>query len=222
VFNRAFLDFCHHHDVMPLAAPPYWPRVKGKVERGIKYLKGSFLSGREFSTVADLNEQLEVWLDTVANVRVHGTTGEKPIDRYQREANELRPAVAVPRFDTRELLFRKVAVDSHVRFHNVAYSVPPEAVGSSVQVRVSGNQPGDTLEVILNGQSIAFQTVPSRGERRITHAEHQRRIRQLTSARPERPKERFRQLPVAEQQPAYLTAAPVVQTRSLSEYEALS
>ncbi|MHB1443940.1 MAG: hypothetical protein ACYCXO_14525, partial [Candidatus Humimicrobiaceae bacterium] len=42
VFNRAFLDFCDHYGVMPQAAPPYWAQVKGKVERGVGYVKGSF------------------------------------------------------------------------------------------------------------------------------------------------------------------------------------
>ena len=58
-FNPAFLDFCEHYAVLPLASPPYWPRVKGKVESGVKYIKGSFLAGRTFTTVEDLNQQLE-------------------------------------------------------------------------------------------------------------------------------------------------------------------
>jgi len=62
-FNRAFLDFfCEHYGVLPLASPPYWPRVKGKVESGVKYVKRSFLAGRSFTTVEDLNGQLETWL----------------------------------------------------------------------------------------------------------------------------------------------------------------
>jgi len=36
-FNRKFLDFADHYGFLPVAAPPYWPRVKGKVERYIDY-----------------------------------------------------------------------------------------------------------------------------------------------------------------------------------------
>lgn len=71
-FNGAFLDFCEHHGIQPWAAPPYWPRVKGKVERGVGYVKWSFLEGRSFVDLDDLNRQLEAWLAAVANVRVHG------------------------------------------------------------------------------------------------------------------------------------------------------
>ena len=34
---------------------------------------------------ADLNEQAKRWLDGTANVRRHGTTGERPLDRFERD-----------------------------------------------------------------------------------------------------------------------------------------
>ena len=129
-FNSGFLDFCEHYGCLPVACPPYWPRAKGKVESSVKYLKRSFLTGRSFTSLTDLNAQLDAWLDGVANVRVHGTIRERPVDRYAREVAALRPAAGVPRFDTRELLIRKVQPDSHVRLAGSAYSVPPKAVGS--------------------------------------------------------------------------------------------
>jgi hypothetical protein len=73
-----------------------------------------------------------------------------------------------------------------------------------------------------HGKTLVDHVVPSRGQRRVTLAEHQREIRRLTSARPGKPKERFKQLPAASDQLGFLAAAPVVQTRSLSEYEGLS
>jgi transposase len=74
-WNAKFLDFVEHFGVLPAASPPYWPRVKGKVERGVGYLKTSFLEGRSFTDLEDLNRQLEHWLDTVANVRPHRRVG---------------------------------------------------------------------------------------------------------------------------------------------------
>jgi transposase len=47
-FNRGFLDFCEHYGVVPVVTPPYWPRAKGKVERGVVYVKRSFLEGWVF------------------------------------------------------------------------------------------------------------------------------------------------------------------------------
>jgi len=70
-WNATFLAFAQHYGFLPVACPPYWPRVKGKVERGVGYIKTSFLEGRTFTDLADLNQQLQGWLDAVANVRVH-------------------------------------------------------------------------------------------------------------------------------------------------------
>jgi len=53
-FNGGFLDFCEHYGTLPVACPPYLPRAKGKVESGVKYLKGSFLTGREFTELVKL------------------------------------------------------------------------------------------------------------------------------------------------------------------------
>lgn len=220
-FNRAFLDFfCEHYGVLPLASPPYWPRVKGKVESGVKYVKRSFLAGRSFTTVEDLNGQLEAWLDGVANVRVHGTTGERPVDRYQREAHVLRPAAAVPRYDTRELLLRKVASDAHVRLFGVAYSVPAALAGQTVQVRLAENQPGEPFEIVHGGKVVAQHRIAGSRQRRVTLAEHERELQRLNRRRRNlKPKRRYQQLPAGEE--PQLPPAPVVQTRSLLEYERL-
>lgn len=221
-FNSAFLDFCEHYETLPVACPPYWPRAKGKVESGVKYLKGSFLVGREFTDLADLNGQLDAWLDGVANVRVHGTTREWPLDRYAREVTALRPAAATPRFDTRELLIRKVQSDSHVRLAGSAYSVPPRAVGRMVHVRIQRLEVGEAFEVIHDGRVIAQHELVAAGQR-VSLPEHARSIREAAKAarKPQAPRKRFTQvLPdVGELQP--IQAAPVVQTRSLAEYERL-
>lgn len=221
-FNSAFLDFCEHYETLPVACPPYWPRAKGKVESGVKYLKGSFLVGREFTDLADLNGQLDAWLDGVANVRVHGTTREWPLDRYAREVTALRPAAATPRFDTRELLIRKVQSDSHVRLAGSAYSVPPRAVGRMVHVRIQRLEAGEAFEVIHDGRVIAQHELVAAGQR-VSLPEHARSIREAAKAarKPQAPRKRFTQvLPdVGELQP--IQAAPVVQTRSLAEYERL-
>ena len=219
-FNSGFLDFCEHYGTLPVACPPYWPRAKGKVENGVKYVKRSFLTGREFTTLADLNAQLDAWLDGVANVRTHGTTKERPIDRYALEVAALRPAAATPRFDTRELLIRKVHSDSHVRLGGGAYSVPPKAAGRMVHVRVQRLAVGEEFEVIHNGAVIAQHRLAGTGAR-VTLSEHQAAIRLASRrpANPRAPRKGFRQVQADARAP--YAAAPVVQTRSLAEYEQL-
>ena len=55
------------------------------MERPIRYLRENFFYGREFASDADLNDQAAHWLEGTANVRVHGTTGERPVDRFERD-----------------------------------------------------------------------------------------------------------------------------------------
>jgi hypothetical protein len=55
-------------------------KTKGKVERPIRYLRENFFYGRSFLNDADLDAQAQRWLTEVANVRVHATTGERPIE----------------------------------------------------------------------------------------------------------------------------------------------
>ena len=225
-FNRAFLDYCEHYGTLPVACPPYWPRAKGKVESGVKYVKRSFLTGRTIATLEDLNQQLDAWLDGVANVRKHGTTHERPVDRYAREIADLRPAAAVPKFDTRELLLRKVQSDSHVRLAGRAFSVPPHAVGRMVHIRIQRIAPGEPFEIVLNGEVLTPHRIPVKASiRRVTLPEHAAQIRAAAtrSRAPQKPRKAFQQTRAggddAFRLPDGVEVAPVVQTRSLSEYD---
>ncbi len=179
-WNKQFLDFAEHHGFLPVASPPYWPRVKGKVERGVGYIKTSFLEGRSFSDLDDLNRQLELWLDTVANVRVHGTTKERPVDRHARELTGLRSYWAVPVYDVRPLEIRQVPSDCHISYHGVRYSVDPRAVGRSVTVRAEGENVGDAFSVYLGEELVARHRRRPRGSPRVTRPEHAEAIRRLT------------------------------------------
>ncbi|HEY8054072.1 MAG TPA: IS21 family transposase [Steroidobacteraceae bacterium] len=77
--------FAQHYGFRIRACRPYRAQTKGKVERPIRYLRGSFLYGRTFLSDADLNDQAAHWLDTVANPRVHGTTKAVPAERFRLE-----------------------------------------------------------------------------------------------------------------------------------------
>lgn len=187
-FNRTFLDFSRHHGFLPVACPPYWPRVKGKVERGVSYVKSCFLEGRCFVDLKDLNHQLGGWLDTVANVRIHATTGQRPTDRHAQELLHLRPMAAIPALDVRPLEFRRVPSDSHINFEGVRYSVDPKAVGHTVVVRPDGDHVGDAFHVFLGETKVARHQRQPQGSRPVTLPGHQEAIRRLSRARASRPR----------------------------------
>ena len=67
------------------------------MERPIRYLRDSFFYGRAFANDADLSEQASRWLEDTANVRRHATTGERPVDRFERdERGALGPLARCP------------------------------------------------------------------------------------------------------------------------------
>jgi transposase len=228
-WNEKFLDFVDHYGVLPVASPPYWPRVKGKVERGVGYVKRSFLEGRSFTDLADLNQQLEHWLATVANVRVHGTTGARPVDRHREELKHLRPSAAVPAYDVRPAEIRRVAPDCHFSFGGVRYSVPPEACGHTVVVRPAGERVGDLLTVYLGEMRLCEHRVHARNAGRVTLPEHAEAIRRANRARIGGRPRRSRQ-PVYDQAPEPLDqllrgiqlVAPEVTVGSLGTYERIA
>ena len=226
-WNRTFRAFVHHHGTQPLASPPYWPRVKGKVERGVGYVKRSFLEGRAFVDVDGLNRQLEVWLDTVANIRVHGTTKARPVDRFAEEQTAMRPRAAVPVYDVRPIEYRRVPADCHLSYHGVYYSVHPDAVGQTVVVRPEGDRIGAAFTVYLNDREVAHHRRRSRDSPPVTLPAHAAAIRRL---RPRQGMARARQhSPRFEQMEAEVMVAdrlaiddPVVQVRSLRAYDQMA
>lgn len=228
-WNPTFLDFVHHHQTHPVASPPYWPRVKGKVERGVGYLKTSFLEGRSFVDVDDLNRQLESWLDKVANVRVHGTTHQRPLDRFGADQAAMRPLAAVPRYDVRPIEPRQAGNDCHISYHGVQYSVHPDAAGRTVRVRPEGDHVGAVLTVYLGDQVVARHRRAVPHSPPVTLAEHVAAIRQRTRGR--RPTDgrhhgpRFEQTANASSPSAAWTPAidpPDVQQRTLDAYDAVA
>jgi transposase len=92
IHNLEFLRFAAHWGFTPRACRPYRAQTKGKVERPVRYVRGNLVYGRTFLHDGDLDEQRAQWLERVANVRVHGTTGEPPQVRFERdERSQLRP-----------------------------------------------------------------------------------------------------------------------------------
>lgn len=95
--NAEFARFAAHWAFRIRACRPYRAKTKGKVERPVHYLRDNFVYGRTFLGDGDLAAQTAVWLDTVANVRVHGTTRELPVVRLERdERATLQPLAARP------------------------------------------------------------------------------------------------------------------------------
>jgi len=136
VFTNRFKAFAKHWGFSPRACAPYRARTKGKDESGVGYVKKNAIAGREFDSWAALEAHLEWWMREIADTRIHGTTEERPIDRFERERDVLRPMAGVPPFVQVRELVRVVHSDLCVEVDTNSYSVPWEHIGKEVLVRV--------------------------------------------------------------------------------------
>ena len=137
-FNDAFLEFLRPLKITPRPCNVRQPQEKGKVEKGaIHYIRHNFWPLRTFTGLDDVQAQADTWRDNVANVRIHATTGRRPIDRHRPDA--LRP---LPEFlpDCRDIAQVKVHTDFSLRFDANAYTVPPWLVGKKVTVKADLHQ----------------------------------------------------------------------------------
>jgi len=135
LWHPQFEDLARYYGFTPRACQPYRARTKGKVESGVKYVKRNALVGRRFRSWEDLNDWLERWSVEVADLRIHGTTHERPIDRFAREL--LTPLGARPPYRYERVRTRRVANDALVAVGAARYSVPVEYVGATVSVHES-------------------------------------------------------------------------------------
>lgn len=135
LWHPLFADFARYYGFTPRACQPHRPRTKGKVESGVKYVKRNALAGRRFSSWEELNGWLERWSSEVADLRIHGTTHERPIDRFGRE--QLTPLGTRPPYRYERVQMRQVANDALVTVGAARYSVPVEYVGKTVSVQES-------------------------------------------------------------------------------------
>jgi transposase len=225
VVQRTFAAFAEHWGFEVVPCPPYWPRAKGKVERAVGYLKTSFLEGRQFDTLEGLNAQLATWLAEVANVRTHGTTGQRPVDRLEADRQAMLPVDGTRAFPAMEVFTRQADHDARLPFRGVSYSVDPSILsarrGESVEVRVGADERlrfyhGDRLvgEHVIMPPGSPPQDDPE-------HARLRRLLRQKAPSRkPPSHQPRFEQRVDADSCLTLLAAsAPLVAQRSLAVYE---
>ena len=135
-FNDAFLDFLRPFKILPVACNIRSPQEKGKIERSIQYIRQNFWPARTFADLMDVQNQVNQWRDTVANVRIHQTTGEKPQDRFAGVIPKTLPE-GLP--DCRETETVRVHRDFAVIFDGNQYTAPPWTVGKHLILKADFN-----------------------------------------------------------------------------------
>ncbi|MGZ8323715.1 MAG: IS21 family transposase [Rhodoplanes sp.] len=168
-FNERLHAFARYWGVRPRACAPYRARTKGKDERGVGYVKHNAIAGHSFASWPALEAHLLWWMREIADVRDHGTTGEAPRLRFERdEAAALTPIDGRPPFRQVRELVRRVQADCAVELDGNSYSVPWRLIGESVQVVVADGR----VRIHHAGQEVAAHAETTGRRQRIVDAAH--------------------------------------------------
>ena len=150
VFNPKYLDFATHHGFTITPCNVGKGNEKGRVENGVGYVKKNFLAGLEMPDFSALNPAARQWLDTVANVRLHGATRETPTALWHTERPALRPLPLHP-FDIATVSQVRASRQFRITLETNRYSVPAHYAGHALTLKTSP----DRLCVYLGDQLIA-------------------------------------------------------------------
>jgi hypothetical protein len=209
-----YLDFADYYGFTPRACRPYRAQTKGKIENGIKYLRGNFWVGLRYTDLADLNRQGRAWLDTVANVRLHGTTGEPPCARLPHEG--LVVLTGKPAYDTSLVSYRWSSADCLVSYAGNYYSVPAAAARQRLLVRETEHE--ELVIVGTDGTELARHRLAVGSRERVVIPAH---YDDLAALRTPRPRKRGARQVLPPLPDPRLPDAPAVEVRSLREYDRL-
>jgi len=165
LWNPQFMDFVSYYGFIPKLCLPGRKETKGKVERPYSYVKTSFFAGETFNGFPDLNEKARNWLDNVANVRIHATTGAVPFNRLKEE--NLHP-LREEDYLLEQSESRKSSKDCYISFEGNRYSIPYLYSCRDLTVKLKG----DDLRIFYGDQLIATHRLSYQKGQMITDPAH--------------------------------------------------
>lgn len=168
VLGEPYRRLARHYDFMVSPNRPRTPRHKGKVESGVHYVKRSLLAGRTFTDLAAMNEAGLRWVREQAGTRVHGTTKEPPLLRFNETEKAALAALPTEESEWVSAAQCRVGADCHVTVEGAYYSVPYKHSGMLVDVYI-----GRRIVEIYAGTTllVTHERAGQRGER-VTRLEH--------------------------------------------------
>jgi hypothetical protein len=171
-FNEAFLDFLRVFKIVPVACNVRAPHEKGKIESIIKYLRQNFWPLRSFTDLKDVQAQVIEWLNTVANVRIHQTTGQRPKDRFSKITLRALPEPLPDCRETSQVLVHK---DFAVRFDGNAYTTPPWCIGKKLTLKADKT----TVTIYYQQKPVATHSRCWKRKERIELPSHREQVKKM-------------------------------------------
>ena len=134
VFNPKYLDFSRHYGFDITACNVRKGNEKGIVESGVGYVKKNLLGGLDIKDFSHINPACRLWLDSIANVRIHGETKKKPTELFVEEKPRLQALPFHP-YDIATISQVRASSQFRVSLDTNRYSVPSEYAGAQLTLK---------------------------------------------------------------------------------------
>ena len=134
LFNARYADFARHFAFEIAPCNVGRGNEKGRVENGVGYVKKNFLNGLELAEFSAINPAAQIWLDTIANVRVHAYTHRRPVELFAEERAHLKPLNALP-YDIARIASVRASKQFRVTLDTNHYSLPAQYAGQRVTLK---------------------------------------------------------------------------------------
>ena len=135
--QRSYAELAEGYGFRIDPCPPRDPQKKGRVESGVKFIKRSFVPLRSYRGLADGNRQLQGWLLGEAGNRIHGTTKERPLTRFEETERHLLGRLPERPPEPAVWAQAKLATQCHLQFEKCYYSAPFPLVGKTLWLRAT-------------------------------------------------------------------------------------
>jgi transposase len=169
IVQRAYRECAEHYGFLISPCRPRTPEHKGKVEQGgVHYVSRNFVAGRAFRDLSEANDRVLVWCVETAGRRIHGTTKEPPLARFDEiERAALLPVPPTP-YALATWKKAKLHPDCHVVFDEAFYSAPHRLIGHRLWVRGADT----SVQIFHEHQLVASHPRATRRGQRQTVADH--------------------------------------------------
>ncbi len=136
--NRGYVEMAEHYGCLVDPARAVKPKDKARVERPMSYIRESFFRGREWTSLAQMQEAGVTWSVTVAGQRHHrGLGGAAPAAVFTAVEQPALLGLPRQRFEAATWSRPKVGTDCHINVDGALYSVPWRHIGKHVEARRS-------------------------------------------------------------------------------------
>jgi transposase len=166
--QRSYAELAKGYEFTIVPCRPRTPRHKGRVERGVGYVKGNFFPLRSFRNIVDANQQLMEWVLGEAGNRIHGTTHEMPLSAFAEREKVALLALPSSRPELSAWSKAKLASNCHLTVDSSFYSAPYHHIGETLEVRMRETM----VEIYRDHQLLAMHPRATRPRTFRTSQEH--------------------------------------------------